>query len=245
MAAQPSRGTVLRRRHRHERQAVVFGSLAAGLAVVVLGAAFVYTGTIDPPFLHGTFVTKTPSAAPSEDLPPVPCPPAGTLPTAYPATQVSVYNASDRSGLAGVTADQLAGRGFTIVGKDNYPTPITKPAEIYFGQDGIGPAYTLAAHVKGARLVLDTRQGPGVDLVLGDEFGGLLLAEEVVLDPAAELVGVAGCVPLTDALTQAVPGPTPSETPEVADDGTGDGTDDGTGDTGDGTDDGTGDGTDG
>jgi hypothetical protein len=45
----PDRARTLRRRHMHERQAVIFGVLLAGLALAGLGAAAVYTGTLAVP----------------------------------------------------------------------------------------------------------------------------------------------------------------------------------------------------
>lgn len=217
MAAESSRARLLRRRHQHERQAVVFGSLAAGIAVTVLAAAAVYTGTVDAPFLDRAFVTETPSVAPGQELSPIPCPPAGTLPVAYAAASVTVYNGSKRGGLAKTTADALTARGFTIAGTGNFPTVIPLPVEIRFGADGLASAYTLAAHLTKPRLVLDKRDGAGVDLVVGAEFGGLLAADKVALDPTVELVGVAGCVPLETALADALPAPTPSPSPTPSD----------------------------
>jgi len=188
---------------------VVFGSLVAALAVAGLGAVAIYTDAIRAPFLDRGFVT--PSSAPTAStLPPPPCPPDGAVPLAYDQVTVSVYNASDRSGLAGTTADVFASRGFAIGTTSNYPSTIDLPVEVLFGQSGVAAAYTVAAQLVDPRLVLDTREDASVDVVLGADFAGMVPAEEVTLDPSTPLVGAKGCVSLEDAIPAAVPGPTPS-----------------------------------
>ena len=66
-------------------------------------------------------------------------------------------------------------------------------------------------------LVLDTREGASVDLILSDTYPGLVDAASIALDPGTPLVGIAGCVELVDARSVALPGPTrtpePTETP--------------------------------
>ncbi|MCV2393067.1 LytR C-terminal domain-containing protein [Actinotalea sp. M2MS4P-6] len=217
MATDKNRARQLRRRHQHERQAVVFGGLVAGLAVVALAAAAVFTNAIDVPFLAKPFATPTTAAPTGTVLPDPPCPEEGALPLDYAAVNITVLNGSDRAGLAGITGDDLAARGFTVVSTGNYDT-IDVAAELRFGASGISAAYTLAAQMATPALVLDTREDASVDLVLGADFAGLIDATEVDLDPTVALVGVAGCVP-ADQLTP-VPGPTPTATEEPTDDAT-------------------------
>lgn len=204
----------LRRRRRRERQAVVFGSLLAGLAIVGLGAAAVYTDVVDVPFLHRDFTTPAPT--PSATTSPPPCPSEGALPVAYDAVGVQVLNATDRRGLAGATSTALTERGFTVTGTGNATTGrVEGVAEIRFGPDGVDAAYTLAAHVPDATLVLERRDGPGVDLVLGEGFSAPVDQAAVALDPAVPLEAPAGCVPLEDAVAALPPAATPAgdETP--------------------------------
>lgn len=198
----PDRERVLRRRHKRERQAVVFGLLIAALAVGALGAVAVFTGGIDSPF-NRPFTTRAPEA---DEVPtPPPCPPDGTLPVAYGAVQVTVLNATTRSGLAGQTAEALTARGFAVLGTGNSPTPVPGTARISFGLTGIGHAYTLAAHLEGARLVLDSRADATLDLAVGSEFVSLLDPGVVPLTPDAPLVGQEGCVPLDQAAVDPQP----------------------------------------
>ncbi len=202
------RERVLRRRHKHERQAVVFGLLIAALAVGGLGALAVFTGGIDAPFSR-PFTTRAPEAT-AAAIPP-PCPPDGTLPVAYGSIQVTVLNATSRSGLAGQTAADLTTRGFVVLGTGNSPSPVSGPARISFGAAGVGAAYTLAAHVEGSALVLDARADATVDLVVGNEFAALLDPGVVPLDPAAPLTGREGCLPLEEAVAALAP-PAPAAT---------------------------------
>jgi hypothetical protein len=197
----------LRRRHKHERQAVVFGVLIAALAVAGLSAVAIFTGGIEAPFSR-PFTTRAPSAAPS--VVPPPCPPDGTLPVAYAQVQVQVLNATDRSGLAADTAAALTARGFSVVGTGNSPSPVMGVARVSFGAAGVPAAYTLAAHVQGAVLVLDNRQDATVDLAVGSEWVSLLDPAVVVLDPAAPLVGQPGCLPLDQAQSAAAVPATPA-----------------------------------
>ena len=201
----PDRERALRRRHKHERQAVVFGVLIAALAVAGLGAVAVYTGGIDAPFSR-PFTPRAPSAAPS--VVPPPCPPDGTLPVAYGQVQIQVLNATDRAGLAGDTAAALTARGFTVLGTGNSPSPVVGVARISFGPAGVPAAYTLAAHVQGAILVLDGRADATVDLAVGSEWVSLLDPGVIPLDPNAPLVGQPGCVPLDQALAGSTPAAT-------------------------------------
>lgn len=196
----------LRRRHRRERQAVVFGSMIATMAVAALGATAVYTGVIDPPFAR-EFTTLAPDDGGGAGA--APCPPEGSLPTTYGEVQVQVLNGAGRAGLAADVSEQLGARGFTVLGTGNYPGSYTGIAEIRFGEAGLRAAYTLAAQLDGAALLIDARAEPTVDLVLGAGYTALLDPASVPLVPDQPLVGVEGCLPLSEALEQAPPGPTP------------------------------------
>lgn len=211
--ADPERDRVLRRRHKRERQAVVFGLLLAALAVGALGSVAVFTGGIESPFSR-PFTTRAPVVTDAPDPPP--CPPEGTLPVAYGTIQVTVLNATSRAGLAGRTAEALTARGFVVLGTGNSPSAVPGVARISFGAAGVGAAYTLAAHFEGARLVLDARADGTLDLAVGNEFVSLLDPATITLDPAVPLVGREGCIPLEEAQAVIRPAPSPSPTTEPA-----------------------------
>ena len=81
-------------------------------------------------------------------------------------------------------------------------------ARIIFGVPGVAQAYTLAAHIDGAVLVLDPRADATVDLALGAEFAELNPADTVLLDPDVPLVSPPGCTPFDQVLA-----PVATETP--------------------------------
>ncbi|QTE31641.1 LytR C-terminal domain-containing protein [Pengzhenrongella sicca] len=203
------RDRALRRRHRRERQAVLFGGLVAGLAVAALGGIAVFTGAVGSPFSRG-FSTAEPD--PESSVAAAPCPPEGTLPVAYGSVQVNVLNGTSRAGLATETSTALTERGFVVLGTGNSPTSVSGTARISFGAAGIGAAYTLAAQLDGPVLVLDAREDATVDLAVGADYLNLLDPAAVVLDPAAPLTGSANCIALSDA----VPAPAPVAATEPA-----------------------------
>lgn len=203
----PDPARALRRRRKHERQAVVFGSLIAGLAIAGLGATAVYTGAMEASFLDREFTTPEPD--PESIVAAPPCLPAETLPVDPATTQIRVLNGTTRAGLAGNTQVDLQTRGFAVIEVGNYqPVGVTGTARIRFGEAGIATAYTLAAHVPNAQLILDLREDATVDLILGTEWERLVPVEEITLDPAAPLPDPLACIPLSEALTTAGPGPT-------------------------------------
>ena len=139
----PERQQALRRRHVHERQAVIFGSLIALLAIAGLASAAVYTGVLSLPILDRDF--STPAAEEASKVPDAPCPPAGALPVAYNGINVNVLNGTSRTGLATQTAAGLAERGFVIARTGDYPTGLPTAVQLSFGEAGLPAAYTLAA----------------------------------------------------------------------------------------------------
>ncbi|MCL2464524.1 MAG: LytR C-terminal domain-containing protein [Micrococcales bacterium] len=180
----------LRRRHMHERQAVIFGLLIALLALIFVVAAAVYTGNLNLSFMNRGF-SAVPS--PTASINPQPCPPAGALPVAASHITVNVYNGSNISGFAKSTGTSLTSLGFKVGVIDNAP-PFTGTARITFGVNGIAQAYTLAAYTVNPVFQLDTRQDTSVDITLGQQFG-LKSAAQVKLNPKKPFAAPPGCVP--------------------------------------------------
>ena len=206
--SEQDRARQLRRRHMHERQAVIFGVLLAALALAGLGAAAMFTGSLNLPVFARDFqAVATPTAA--QD--PYPCPPAGALPVAYDQITVKVFNATNRVGLAGATGAALSERRFVVAATENAAASYDGTARIIFGVPGVAQAYTLAAHIDGAVLVLDPRTDASLDLALGAEFAELKPIDTVGLDPAVPLVAPPGCTPFDEVVAPAVPAAT--ETP--------------------------------
>ena len=212
--AEAARKRKLRRRHKRERQAVIFGGVLAGLAAIGLGAAAVWTGSMESP-IDRAFTTIEPSASTDVNAPP--CVPPDTLPVPYGQITVHVYNATSRPGLAGGAADLLGQRGFEIGSTGNFALKLRGTARIEFGAEGIAEAYTLAAHLPEAELRYDARDDDVIDLALGAQYRDLVPLEEVALVADEPMRGVAGCIPLEDAAPAAPPAPTPDPDAEEGD----------------------------
>jgi LytR cell envelope-related transcriptional attenuator len=171
-------------RRRRDQRGIALSSplalLAAG-AVVVAGAAFVFTGGNDP----NTTDRATQAAAPARSAPTATAAPTTTAPTP-PAkkvtkkqhkkrakkpvvrrgdTYVEVYNNSGISGLAGSTASRAQGAGWQVVGSDNWygtipASTVYYPPRLYaqaqmLGKDlGISRLKPAIAPMRGDRLTV-------------------------------------------------------------------------------------------
>lgn len=182
---------VIRRRHLHERQAVIFGTLITALVAAALLGLGVFFGAIPAPFQ-----VPFESPSPTDGIAAAPCPPDGALPVPYGQITVNVYNGTTRTGLAGSTAGELAGRGLVIGATGNetrggYEGTVL----IRTGPAGLANAYTVAPIFDGAVIVLDTRADGTIDVTVGSDFESMRAPEESALDPAVPLVAPEGCVP--------------------------------------------------
>jgi len=85
---------------------------------------------------------------------------------------VSVFNGSDRSGLASATMEQLEERGF--VGADSGNAPATvKGVEIWSDEPRNAAVRLVARQFKGARIVSGEALGRGIVVVVGESFKSL------------------------------------------------------------------------
>ncbi|QKW20449.1 LytR C-terminal domain-containing protein [Kitasatospora sp. NA04385] len=93
------------------------------------------------------------------------------------AVKVNVYNATDKSGLAARTADELRKRGFVVDKVGNAPAALDKKvpgtAQILSGPGGLGAATLLVSQVAAATSTEDGRTDATVDFVIGDTFNAL------------------------------------------------------------------------
>jgi hypothetical protein len=90
--------------------------------------------------------------------------------------QVSVYNAGDRSGLAGQTLDKLEAAGFKAGNSGNAPhSANVRKAVVWTTQPDDASARLVAlAFGPGTRVVeTATDLGPGVDVLVGNKFKAL------------------------------------------------------------------------
>lgn len=85
---------------------------------------------------------------------------------------VSVFNGSGRSGLAGATSAQLAERGFVEGDVGDSPLPATT-TQIWSGEPKNPAVLLVKRQFRGARVVQGDALGPGVVVVVGEEFQSL------------------------------------------------------------------------
>ena len=209
-----SRSRILRtrrevvRRHRRERQFLVFGLLIGLLATVAVIAYAMYQGRVNSPIDYA-FVTPPPDF---ESTIKWPCAPldAGNnenLPMEPGQVTVRVLNGTDQQGLAGSTLEVLKGRGYVGVGATNWNRTYSEYVRIQFGEEGLRQAYTVAANFPEYVMVLDNRQGAVVDIILGALFDTKDIRPQYApeLDPAIELTAPVQCLPI--ALVPQEPAP--------------------------------------
>lgn len=97
--------------------------------------------------------------------------------------QVSVFNASNRSGLAGETLDKLLNRGFVAGEAGNAPSDLdVRRVEVWSTVEDDPHARLVARQFgRGVRIRFsDEDLGPGVDVIVGDRFGGLAKAPRAI-----------------------------------------------------------------
>lgn len=224
------------RRHRRERQFLVFGLLVGVLVALGAIALAAYQGRIQAPF---TEAFKTPDPSFSSDIT-VPCPPldpaTGTtlLPLDPAKVVVRVRNATDQAGLARDTLAVLTGRGYnaTTPGATNYDgRTYADSVRIQFGVDGLRQAYTVGRNFPTVEYVLDTRKGAVVDIIVGATFEVKNMRPQYApeLDATTPLARPVQCLPVNRTPQQpaphlipvdplaptATPTPTPSPSPSA------------------------------
>lgn len=94
---------------------------------------------------------------------------------------VSVYNASNRGGLAERTRNQLEKRGFLPGEVGNAPAGLDVQSVRVLAPSRKDPAARLVARQFGGKRLIqvtDENYGPGVDVVVGSDFDGLVDARK-------------------------------------------------------------------
>lgn len=192
------------RRHRRERQIVVFGVVVIALGALAIAAAAVYRG--DAPGVFSQPI-HTPAGDFESDVRLV-CPASDSTALPYGEVVVRVNNGTQVNGLAGNVRTTLEGRGFLVSGAQNWPRSYSGTALIYHGAAGVQQAYTLGTQFESFVLVLDNRPDITLDLVVGEAFGEnpqLRGPLEPELDPEYRLAPYGECLPAN--LVEAEPAP--------------------------------------
>lgn len=143
--------------------------------------------------------------------------PGAALPE--PATvTVNVYNATDRSGLARTTADELKARKFGIGAVANDPLGKSIPgvAEIRYGTQGADNAKLLRFYAPKAKLVQDKRTDATVDLVLGEQWKAVAPQKAVDAALAKPVASPGPGCPTPSKPAKPTKGGSPSATPSAS-----------------------------
>jgi hypothetical protein len=95
---------------------------------------------------------------------------------------VSVFNAGERSGLASETLDQLGNRGFRLGDTGNAPETANVKFVQVWTTDRRDPAARLVALQFGKKTAIRRGEdlGPGVDVIVGNRFKGLVKAPKSI-----------------------------------------------------------------
>lgn len=191
MAARQARAR--RRRRLQQRQTAIFGGLVALLLLMILVAAAVFTGLLPSPYARDF-------SREDEDPESVtPCVPAGTTAEELGSITTNVFNATDRTGLAATTGENLSRQGVLVNTEANWPQGQMEGAvQIMTGARGITAAYTLQRLFPAAEVTFEPgREDATVDVVLGTGFDSMLSDAEISeLDPEEPLSSPAECTPV-------------------------------------------------
>jgi hypothetical protein len=102
---------------------------------------------------------------------------------------VSVFNAGDRSGLAGQTLEGLVSRGFLEGEVGNAPGSLARVRVVrILAPNREDPAARLVAAQFGPNTFVQESEedlGPGVDVVVGDEYVGMVKAPRTITAQAS------------------------------------------------------------
>lgn len=104
---------------------------------------------------------------------------------------VSVFNGSNRNGLAGATMEQLEERGFVGADSDNAPVKING-VQIWSDEPRNPAVRLVARQFKGAKIVSGEKLGRGVVVVVGESFKKLRKKE---IESVTAVEGATFCSP--------------------------------------------------
>ncbi|MGC5628155.1 LytR C-terminal domain-containing protein [Georgenia sp. Z1344] len=193
-----------RQRAIRQRQTTVIGGLVAVLLLIALVAAAIWAQILPSPFDRefsadpesGSDGTGTSESAQV-------CPPPGSTPRPLDEITANVFNATDRGGLAGTTAQQLTATGIVVNQQGNWAgSPLTGAVRIIAGAPGVVPAYSVARLFPSAEVTMDDRTDESIDIVLGEAYDAMLPPEEVsALDQSQPLAAPEDCQPIEEAPT--------------------------------------------
>ncbi len=221
----PSGGPRSSARHRRRQSPVVAVVLVVIGMVILFGAGYGLSRIIQGSGGTDAGSTTAPTGEATTSAPePEPCvtvtvTPGAGLPSPSQVT-TNVYNATDRTGLAAATAEELQVRGFLIGVIDNDPLAKTVAgvAEIRHGPSGEQAARLMAFYLPGAELVDDGRKDATIDTALGAAYTAVAPQSEVDAALAAPSPSPSGpgCAPSPAATSDSTAAPDMSSTPTAS-----------------------------
>ena len=148
-----------------QRQTVIFGIVGGLMAIILFYSSLVWFGLL-PPIYDRPF-----SSVEDETKKITPCVPDNTQALDRNKITVRVYNATNRSGLAGEVGSQLEELGVKVNSTSNWGKNDIDGVRIVVGKDGIAAGYTRAQHFENVSIeyLADTK-GEVVDIVIGKQF---------------------------------------------------------------------------
>ncbi|VEI13123.1 LytR C-terminal domain-containing protein [Trueperella bialowiezensis] len=158
------------RKRTQQRQTVIFGSIIAVMAILLVLGVVVWTGLLPFPF------NREFSQPPNSDA--VVCPAEGAAPQEPASITVTVYNATSQTGLAASVAGSLAATGVVVNDTANWSgTDQSDPVRLYTSADGVSAAYTLRAYFPSATVHIDPNvTSQVVEVVLGAGYSDMVAA---------------------------------------------------------------------
>ena len=183
------------RRKMQQRQTVLFSSLTATLAVVMVLAMLIWAKVIPFPFEPKFTEVEDPNKVTT------PCIADGAKATDLTSITVNVYNATNRTGIAGEASKDLGTLGVTVAQTQNWSgeTKVSESARIVTGSRGINAAYTIAQYIPKSVVQYDASMNDEtVSVVLGTGYNEIVDAAKVKSDnPKGKLKSAKNCVKVT------------------------------------------------
>ena len=179
----------------HQRQTVVFGSIGAVMAALLIISTLFWTNLVPFPF-NREF---------SRDIDPtsyVPCAENTASPAELHSINVRVYNSSSTQGLASQVGEVLTEAGITVAETTNWAgDSIEDSVTIFTSSEGVDFAYTLRGFFPRASIHFDpSLTGTQVDVVLGSKWDDTadLVATPTEEQYTAAMKPIKGCTAVAD-----------------------------------------------
>ncbi|QRV02034.1 LytR C-terminal domain-containing protein [Arcanobacterium phocisimile] len=178
------------RKRIQQRQTVIFGSISAVMAFLLIVSTLVWTGVIPAPFNREFSKEAEPAYL-------IPCPSTDIQARDLSTLSARIYNSTNINGKAGEVGQQLATLGVTVTETSNWAgKPLPEPIRIITGKNGVDAAYTLRAYLPGSVIHFDeTNNSEILDVVIGKDFDGTQTGPSEA-DIATALEPIDGCKPV-------------------------------------------------